>query len=138
MKNNTIKISSAVDSNYDGMVALVSVDNKVYLGKKENYHHIVGRGAYYDNKDNSLCFISDNTKIFSFLYGTGWVLSQTEMLNHGFTMSLYKEFDNLQSGILKKFNKNTEICFKDIPFISPDKLNIIEQENIKNNEEEEL
>lgn len=137
MKNNMIKISSAVTSNYDGMVALVDVNNKVYLGKKENYHFGPKIEAYYDNKDNSLCFISNNPKIFSFLYGTGWVLSQTEMLEHGFNMNLYNEFDELQNGVLKQFIKNTEIYFKDKPFIPPSKLKKLDQENISSIQEEE-
>lgn len=123
MNNKIIEIVSAVNSNYSGMVALVDKNDKVYLGKKENYHYFKsGEPAYYDNKDNSLCFISSNYKIFSFLYGNGWVLSQKEMLEDDFTMDLYKEFDNLQKGILKDFERHTEIHFKDKPFLSPEEL----------------
>lgn len=122
MNYKIIEIVSAINSNYVGMVALVDENDKVYLGKKENYHFTPGEPAYYDNKDNSLCFISNNSKIFSFLYGTGWVLSQKEMLEHGFTMDLYKEFNSLQKGILKDFKIHTEIHFKDKPFLSPEEL----------------
>lgn len=122
MKNTIIETVSAVNSNYVGMVALVDKNNKVYLGKKENYHFIPGQPAYYDNKDNSLYFISNNISMYYFLYSSGWVLSQKEMLKHGMTLEEYKEFDELQKGILKKFEKHTEIHFKDMPFLSPEEL----------------
>lgn len=130
MNNKNLEIVSAVRSNYKGMMAMFSYNKKVYLGKIENYHFNKKDSAYYDNTDNSLCFISNNHKIFTFLYGAGWVLSQSEMLKHGFTMELYKEFDKLQNTILREFEKTYEILFKDIPFISPEELEkkIIEEE----------
>lgn len=127
MDDKLIKIISAVNSNYIGMVALVDEEDNVYLGKKENYH-FRGQSAYYDNSDNSLCFISHNSKIFSFLYGSGWVLSQEEMLQYGFTMELYKEFDNLQKGKLKEFKREKEIYFKDKSFLAPEELEENEEE----------
>lgn len=122
MKKEIVEIVSAVNSNYVGMVALVDKNNKVYLGKKENYHFIYGQPAYYDNKDNSLYFISNNISMYHFLYGSGWVLSQKEMLKYGMTLEEYNEFDELQKGILKNFEKHTEIYFKDMPFLSPEEL----------------
>lgn len=119
-----VEIISAINSNYVGMKALIDKNYKVYLGKKENYHYSKKEPiAYYDNQDNSLCFISNNPKIFSFLYGSGWILSQKEMLQRGyFTMDIYKEYDSLRKGILKKFKTHTEIYFKDKQFYSPEKL----------------
>lgn len=121
MNDNKVKIISACRSNYDGMTALVDSKDRVYLGKSKNYHFIPGQEAYYDNEDNSLCLISNNSEIFCFLYGSGWVLSQEEMLKY-FTMELYEEFDKLQNGILKQFKRKQEITFKDKPFISPNEL----------------
>ena len=121
MNDNKVKIISACRSNYEGMKALVDSKDRVYLGKIENYHFTPGEEAYYDNQDNSLCLISNNSKIFCFLYGSGWVLSQEEMLKY-FTMELYEEFDKLQNGILKQFKRNQEITFKNKPFISPNEL----------------
>lgn len=121
MNDNKVKIISACRSNYEGMTALVDSKDRVYLGKSKNYHFIPGQEAYYDNEDNSLCLISNNSEIFCFLYGSGWVLSQEEMLKY-FTMELYEEFDKLQNGILKQFKRKQEITFKDKTFISPNEL----------------
>lgn len=128
MNTKKVKIISACISNYEGMTALVDTEDRVYLGKSENYHFTPGKEAYYDNEDNSLCFISNNDKIFSFLYSSGWVLSQKEMLQY-FTMELYEEFDKLQNGVLKQFKRIQEITFNGKPFISPTELR--KQENLK-------
>lgn len=76
-----VPIKSAVISNYEGMDALVGEDGRVYLGRRENYHSGIGEDtrAWYDNWDGSLQLISDNVKMFHFLYGDGWVLSQRQM-----------------------------------------------------------
>lgn len=133
MNDNKVKIISACRSNYEGMTALVDSKDRVYLGKSKNYHFIPGQEAYYDNEDNSLCLISNNSEIFCFLYGSGWVLSQEEMLKY-FTMELYEEFDKLQNGILKQFKRKQEITFKDKPFISPNELRKqMESKEPKNN-----
>lgn len=65
-----IAIRSATASNYQGMIAMVGEDNRVYLGKPENcYLSPDGEApAYYDNSDRSLRLISDNIRIFHFLY----------------------------------------------------------------------
>ena len=119
-----LEIVSAVRSNYKGMKAIMSYDKKIYLGKEENCHFRPGNKeiSYYDNSDNSLCFISNNHKIFTFLYGAGWVLSQIEMLEHGFTMDIYGEFEKIQNSVLNKFEKVQEMLFKDIPFMGPGQL----------------
>lgn len=122
-KKNSINIISAVRSNYEDMIALVDENNKVYLGKKENYH--LGKDkekSIYDNQDNSICFISNNTIMFHFLMGGGWVLSQKDMLEHGFTLKDYKEYDKLKNGVLKQFKEVEEIKFKGKPFISPEEM----------------
>lgn len=133
MNDNKVKIISACRSNYEGMTALVDSKDRVYLGKSKNYHFIPGQEAYYDNEDNSLCLISNNKDIYGFLYGSGWVLSQKEMLQY-FTMELYEEFDKLQNGVLKQFKRKQEITFKDKPFISPNELRKqMESKEPKNN-----
>ena len=72
-----ILIASAAASNYEGMDALVGEDGRVYLGRSENYCPGDGEApAFYDNSDNSLQLISDNIKMFHFLYGAGAVLYQ--------------------------------------------------------------
>lgn len=120
-----IEIISAAYSNYKGMIALIGKDNKVYLGKKEKYYSNIDKddeSAFYDNSDNSLLWISDNQKMFSFLYSTGWVKTQKQMLKYGFTMKDYYEFDDLQNELLYKFDKTCVMKFKDIPFKSPKEL----------------
>lgn len=113
-------VIAAARSNYTGMVALVGENDKVYLGKRENYIFVPRQPAYYDNHDGSLCHISDNSGMFSFLYGSGWVYSQTEMLKHGLTMAQYEEFAKLRNGILKQFTAECEVKFAGQPFQEPE------------------
>ncbi|GAA6298003.1 MULTISPECIES: LPD25 domain-containing protein [Lachnospiraceae] len=108
----TVEIHSACHSNYTGMVAMVGADDKVYMGKAENYDNM----GHYDNRDSSLCFISENVGIYPFLYGEGWVKSQAEMLENGLTLDEYKEFAALQQGILSRFEQRREILFDGKPF----------------------
>lgn len=108
----TVEIHSACHSNYTGMVAMVGADDKVYMGKAENYDNM----GHYDNRDSSLCFISENTGIYPFLYGEGWLKSQAEMLDNGLTLDEYKEFAALQQGILSRFEQRREILFDGKPF----------------------
>ena len=60
-----LAITSAIESNYQGMIAMVGADHRVYLGKPENcYLSPEGDApAYYDNSDHSLQLISDNIKM---------------------------------------------------------------------------
>ena len=75
-----ILIAAAVVSNYANMDAMIGTDGQVYLGRRENYHSRIGEDspAYYDNSDGSLQLISSTEKMFSFLYGDGWTLSQSK------------------------------------------------------------
>ena len=76
-----LAITSAIESNYQGMIAMVGADHRVYLGKPENcYLSPEGDApAYYDNSDHSLQLISDNIKMFHFLYSRDLPMSQREM-----------------------------------------------------------
>ena len=107
-----VEIRSACHSNYTGMVAMVGADDKVYMGKTENYDN----KGHYDNRDSSLCFISENPRIYTFLYGEGWVKSQAEMLENGLTLDEYKEFAELQQGVLSQFEQRRELLFDGQPF----------------------
>ena len=108
---------SAAISNYKGMTAFVGYDNKLYLGKSENYLFGDNGFAYYDNSDKSLTYITDNLTLYPFLYGSGWVCSQQEMLDNGsFTKEVYAEFDRLQKGVLSQFEQIRELKFADKPF----------------------
>jgi len=136
--NNTtadkVEIHSACNSNYKGMIAFVAADDNVYLGKEENYHNISSfvlpwhkpnqeygdAASYYDNSDNSLVFITDNKDIYSFLYDTGWVLSQEQMMKEGyFTPETYGEWAALSAGVLAQFEQTREILFNGQPFQPP-------------------
>lgn len=121
-----IPIRSASISNYVGMDALVGADDRVYLGKHENYQFTPTASleepiaAYYDNADGSLQFLSDNLKIYHFLYGEGWALSQRQMRReHCFTKGDYIEFAHLRDGILSRYPLIREVTFADQPFIPP-------------------
>lgn len=111
-----VAIRSAVHSNYAGMVAMVGADNKVYLGKEESYHYGQGYPAYYDNRDNSLCFVTDRTDMYYFLYGEGWVHTQADMLERGLTPEQYAEFARLREGVLQQFTPRRELLFAGKPF----------------------
>lgn len=114
-----VHIRSAAISNYRGYTAFIGTDNNVYLGRSENYLHNKENGflPFYNNTDNSLVFISDNQKMFSFLYGSGWSVSQQEMIKQGvFSINDYAEYENLNKGILSRFDKIREITFNDKPF----------------------
>lgn len=78
-----MEIRSAVHSNYANMVAMLAADNKVYLGREERYSFTPGQPGSYDNRDGSLCFVSDMPEMYYFLYGEGWSHSQEEMLDRG-------------------------------------------------------
>ena len=109
------KMLSASQSNYEGMTALVSMDEKVYLGKSENYDN----QGNYDNTDNSLVYLSENNKMYSFIRTNDWVETQQAMLdNKTFTLEDYREFTRLQNDILNKYNQLQPITFAGKPFES--------------------
>lgn len=121
-----VPIKSAVISNYEGMDALVGEDGRVYLGRRENYHSGIGEDtrAWYDNWDGSLQLISDNVKMFHFLYGDGWALSQRQMQReHWFTKADYMEFASLRDGVLSHYKVTHEITFAGRPFLPPKAYN---------------
>ena len=72
--------------------------------------------------------LSDDPKVYYFLYGDGWEISQREVLDSGYyTIETYKEFDRLQKTVLKDLPYKDDfdgIKFNDEPFISPDKLEV--------------
>ena len=115
-----VEIRSAVHSNYANMVAMLSADNKVYLGREERYSFTPGQPGSYDNRDGSLCFVSDMPEMYYFLYGEGWSHSQEEMLDRGLTMDQYMEFARLQESVLRQFTPRREILFAGQPFQAPE------------------
>lgn len=115
-----IEMRSSVHSNYANMVAMLGADNRVYLGKEENYHETPGQYGFYDNKDGSLCFISDQPEMYYFLYGEGWAHSQESMLERGLTLEQYMEFAHLRDSVLLQFTPQREILFAGKPFQPPE------------------
>ena len=115
-----VEIRSAVHSNYANMVAMLAADNKVYLGREERYSFTPGQPGSYDNRDGSLCFVSDMPEMYYFLYGEGWSHSQEEMLDRGLTMDQYMEFARLREGVLQQFTPRREILFAGQPFQAPE------------------
>lgn len=117
-----VHIRSAAISNYRGYTAFIGTDDKVYLGRSENYLHNKENGflPFYNNTDNSLVFISDNEKMYAFLYGSGWIVSQQEMIEHGaFSLKDYAEYAALNDGILSVLDKIRKIKFDDKNFSYP-------------------
>ena len=117
-----LAITSATASNYRGMIAMVGADNRVYLGKPENcYLSPEGEApAYYDNSDHSLQLISDNIKIFHFLYSKDLPLSQRQMRRERcFTKVDYIAFASLREGVLARYPLVREVTFAGKPFVPP-------------------
>jgi len=126
---SSVMTVSACRSNYAGMTAFVGADDKIYIGKSENYRYNYEKPSFYDNSDNSLVFVSDNPKMYGFLYGDGWAKSQADMLKEGiFTGADYQEFARIQSEVLKAYpykDNFTEIKFDGKPF-DPSPVNYLE------------
>ncbi len=110
----SVHTRSAARSNYRGYTAFIGADEKVYLGRTENYLYNEKNGflPFYNNSDNSLVYITENQKMFPFLYGSGWVVSQQAMIDCGaFTEKDYAEYAALNEGILSDLDKIREIRF---------------------------
>lgn len=122
-KDNVI-VQSASRSHYKGM-DIFTKDGQVFIGKRLNYDN----HGNYDNSDNSLQFVSDNEKMFSMLSGTGWVLSQQEMIENGaFTAEDYKEYATVRERLASQYEQEAEPLFETdieekgsgVPFRYPD------------------
>lgn len=122
-KDNVI-VQSASHSHYKGM-DIFTKDGQVFIGKELNYDN----HGNYDNSDNSLQFVSGNEKMFSMLSGTGWVLSQQEMIDNGaFTAEDYKEYATVREQLASQYEQEEEPLFEidieekgsGVPFRYPD------------------
>ncbi len=111
---NTARITAAAKSRYDGMVALFTMDDKIYIGKSENYDN----KRHYDNKDNSLLYVSDCQAAFTFLSSEGCTYPQDEALNRGiYTKEEYEEFSRITDFLSQAgFTPEKEFFFADKPF----------------------
>lgn len=105
------------------------------MGKRNNYNN----EGTYDNTDNSLVFITDNPRMYSFLYSEGWVKSQEGMLQNGLSEQDYADFAALQKDILQRFEKvrdikfgiNTNIPGSGVPFRHPDWQSVSDTEQVE-------
>ena len=122
-KDNVI-VQSASHSHNKGMDNYTK-DGQVFIGKELNYDN----HGNYDNSDNSLQLVSDNEKMFSMLSGTGWVLSQQEMIDNGaFTAEDYKEYATVREQLASQYEQEEEPLFEidieekgsGVPFRYPD------------------
>lgn len=111
---DTARITAAAKSRYDGMVALFTMDDKIYIGKSENYDS----KGHYDNKDNSLLYVSDCQAAFTFLSSEGCTYTQDEALNRGiYTKEDYEEFSRITDFLSQAgFTPEREFFFADKPF----------------------
>ena len=116
LPDSVVEIQSAVHSNYANMIAMVGADNLVYLGRSERYDD----SGYYNNSDDSLCFVTDNPNMYYYLYGEGWHYPQDEMLDRGLTLGQYNEFARLQDGVLSQFEQQRAILFAGQQFQAPE------------------
>ena len=111
---DTARITAAAKSRYDGMVALFTMDDKIYIGKSENYDN----KGHYDNKDNSLLYVSDCQAAFTFLSSEGCTYPQDEALNRGiYTKEEYEELSRITDFLSQAgFTPEKEFFFADKPF----------------------
>ena len=111
---DTARITAAAKSRYDGMVALFTMDDKIYIGKSENYDN----KGHYDNKDNSLLYVTDCQAAFTFLSSEGCIHSQDEALKQGiYTKEDYEEFSRITDFLSQAgFTPEKEFFFADKPF----------------------
>ena len=111
---DTARITAAAKSRYDGMVALFTMDDKIYIGKSENYDN----KGHYDNKDNSLLYVTDCQAAFTFLSSEGCTYPQDEALNRGiYTKEEYEEFSRITDFLSQAgFTPEKEFFFADKPF----------------------
>ena len=111
---DTARITAAGKSRYDGMVALFTMDDKIYIGKSENYDN----KGHYDNTDNSLLYVSDCQAAFTFLTSEGCTYPQDEALKQGvYTQEDYKEFSRIEDFLSQAgFSPEKEFYFDDKPF----------------------
>ena len=92
------------------MTALFTMDDKIYIGKSENYDN----KGHYDNTDNSLLYVSDCQHAFTFLTSEGCIYPQDEALKKGiYTQEDYKEFSRMSNSFfLSKSDRNLYLgCF---------------------------
>lgn len=96
------------------MVALFTMDDKIYIGKSENYDN----KGHYDNKDNSLLYVTDCQAAFTFLSSEGCIHSQDEALKQGiYTKEDYEEFSRITDFLSQAgFTPEKEFFFADKPF----------------------
>ena len=108
------RITAASKSRYDGMVALFTIDDKIHIGKSENYDN----KGHYDNSDNSLLYVSDCQHAFTFLTSEGCIHPQDEALKQGiYTQEAYKEFARITDFLAQAgFTPEKEFCFDGKPF----------------------
>ena len=111
---DTARITAASKSRYDGMVALFTLDDKIHIGKSENYDN----KGHYDNTDNSLLYVSDCQAAFTFLTSEGCIHPQDEALKQGiYTQEDYKEFARITDFLAQAgFTPEKEFCFDGKPF----------------------
>lgn len=65
-KNDIVKVQMAEKSKVAGKVALM-INNKIYIGDMNCY--INNGNGLYDNRENTLKFVSDNDRMFTFFAG---------------------------------------------------------------------
>lgn len=113
-EHDTARITAAAKTRYEGMTALYTMDDKIYIGKSENYDN----KGHYDNSDNSLLYVSDCHAAFTFLSSEGCTDTQEEALNRGiYTKEDYEEFSRITDFLSQAgFTPEKEFFFADKPF----------------------
>lgn len=94
-KEAIVTVQMAEESRVTGKVALM-INNKIYVGDKDCY----GNNGLYDNSDNTLKFVSDNDRMFTFFAGRDFTQSIDEIIKtgkYGAAVILREDFDEFKN-----------------------------------------
>lgn len=118
-----LAITSAIESNYQGMIAMVGADHRVYLGKPENcYLSPEGDAPGLLRQFGSLLaadFRQHQDVPFSVQPGPCQCLSGRCAGEKCFTKADYIEFASLREGVLSRYPLIREVTFAGKPFVPP-------------------
>lgn len=93
-KEAIVTVQMAEKSKVNGKVTLM-INNKIYVGDKEYY----GNNGLYDNSDNTLKYVSDNDRMFTFFAGRDFSQNIDEIrknCKYGSIYILPEDFDEFK------------------------------------------
>lgn len=119
-KKDYIPLLGKSPSIYKDIMLLTGLDNKIYVGHKDNIYTNAQGEHFYNNADNSFTFISENEKMGVLLSTLVWGASQNDLKSMGlFSDKDYEEFNKIQTEILSDYTIIQPVSFSGVPFHYP-------------------